>query len=50
MKQTEPTGGLGEMTYRQPKISLIDIPMLLIGIAIAAPFILMLVAPFTQGI
>lgn len=38
------------MTYRQPKISLIDFPVLLIGVAIAAPFILMLVAPFTQGL
>ena len=38
------------MTYRQPKISLFDIPMLLIGMAIAAPFVLMLVAPFTHGL
>jgi hypothetical protein len=50
MKQTEPTGGLGEMTYRQPKFSLIDLPMLLVAIAIAAPFVLMLIAPFTHGL
>jgi hypothetical protein len=50
MKQREPNGGLVEMTYRQPKISLIDIPVLLLGIAIAAPFVLMLIAPFTHGL
>jgi hypothetical protein len=38
------------MSYHQPKFSLIDIPMLLLGIAIAAPFILVLVAPFTHGL
>lgn len=38
------------MTYQQPKFSLIDIPMLLLAVAIAAPFVLMLVAPFTHGL
>ena len=41
---------MSDMTYRQPKFSLIDIPMLLLGVAIAAPFVLMLVAPFTHGL
>jgi hypothetical protein len=39
-----------EMSYDHPKFSLIDIPMLLLGIALAAPFVLMLVAPFTDGL
>jgi len=41
---------MSDMTYRQPKFSLIDIPMLLLAVAIAAPFVLMLVAPFTHGL
>ena len=38
------------MSNNQPKISLIDIPMLLLGVWIAAPFVLVLVAPFTNGL
>ena len=38
------------MSHDHPKFNLIDIPMLLLGIAIAAPFILILVAPFTDGL
>ena len=38
------------MTYRQPTISLFDIPVLLIATVIAMPFILMLIAPFTHGL
>ena len=38
------------MSYRQPKFSMIDIPMLVLAIAIAAPFVLVLVAPFTHGL
>jgi len=41
---------MSDMTYRQQKFSLIDIPMLLLAVAIAAPFVLMLVAPFTHGL
>ena len=39
-----------EMTHRQPTISFIDIPVLLLGVAIATPFVLVLVAPFTTGL
>lgn len=39
-----------DMTYRQPTISLFDIPVLLFAIAIAMPFVLMLIAPFTHGL
>jgi len=38
------------MTYRQPTISLFDIPALLLSVGIAAPFVLMLIAPFTHGL
>ena len=38
------------MTHRQSRFRLIDIPMLLIGMAIAGPFVLMLIAPFTDGL
>lgn len=39
-----------DMTYRQPTISLFDIPVLVIATAIAVPFVLMLIAPFTHGL
>ena len=39
-----------DMTYRQPTISLFDVPMLVFAIAIAVPFVLMLIAPFTHGL
>jgi hypothetical protein len=42
--------GMREMSYHRPTISLFDIPILLVGIAIAAPFILALIAPFTHGL
>lgn len=42
--------GVREMSHRQPTIKLIDIPVLLVGIAIAAPFVLVLIAPFTHGL
>jgi hypothetical protein len=38
------------MSHGQPTIKLIDIPVLLVGIAIAAPFVLVLIAPFTHGL
>jgi len=38
------------MTYHQQKISLIDVPVLLVAVAIAAPFVLVLIAPFTAGL
>jgi hypothetical protein len=49
-KQCESQEGMSEMTYRQPTISFIDIPVLLLGVAIATPFVLVLVAPFTAGL
>jgi len=42
--------GRREMSHCHPKFSLIDIPALLLGIAIAAPFVLVLIAPFTHGL
>ena len=42
--------GMREMSHHHPTISLFDIPVLLVGIAIAAPFILVLIAPFTHGL
>lgn len=38
------------MTDHQPNISLIDLPVLLIAAVIAAPFVLVLIAPFTAGL
>jgi len=38
------------MTYNQQKISLIDVPGLLLAAAIAVPFVLVLIAPFTAGL
>ena len=38
------------MTYNQQKISLIDVPAILLAAAIAAPFVLVLIAPFTVGL
>lgn len=38
------------MTYRQPTISLFDVPGLLLCVAIATPFVLVMIAPFTAGL
>jgi hypothetical protein len=38
------------MSRRQPRLSLIDIPMLIFGMAMAAPFVLIVVVPFTRGL
>lgn len=39
-----------DMTQRQETINLFDIPVLLFATVIAMPFVLMLIAPFTQGL
>ena len=38
------------MPYHRPKTGPIDVLMVLLGFAIAAPFVMMLVAPFTHGL
>ena len=38
------------MTYNQQKIRLIDVPAILLAAAIAVPFVLVLIAPFTAGL
>ena len=48
--QREPQEGMRHVSYRQPKISLFDLPILLFATVIAAPFVLMLIAPFTNGL
>ena len=38
------------MTHHQPRISLIDVPALLLAVVIAAPFALLVIAPFMPGL